>query len=252
MKSIFRVLLVIILIGCESENSNIAPDTPEADNFSFINGVLKCTADERVISIHEHTNGIVSSISDLDGNTLFEMVFEYKDDVFTAIERTPTDELKTTVFRNRNIVYETYNFNGRSLTVSYQNIDYLNMKKQCNQYSQGNYSRVNPDLLVALVEFENFYSMDNTLHDNEDGKLLASTLASPELAEYARTITIGDGPPHPEKAGGLFMTVWCGAVGVGTTIKCFVGGPGNPFCIMGTIVNLACIAFQIASEIWTL
>lgn len=205
---------------------------------------------ERSVRLERRDNGVLADISDDSGRQLAQISVALENGTLIVTEKAENASLRIELTHDRERVEETYVQDGRTLVVTYPRIDRTAMLTQFEAYERGDFTIVNPELAVAVRDFEEFYSPSPSLHGNEDGELLVEALASQELRQAIQSPValskVQDGPLSCQKC----LTYWCAGVGLITGIKCLFGGPVNLLCVMGGVIDLACAVFEIVCGVW--
>jgi hypothetical protein len=265
LASLFSLLLSVFFISyCSNDNGkSVAPQKPFKHpigisdfqiNKSKFSYTIRTETDSRFVNFKRHGMSITASIEGPSNNLLFEVSVEMDGNSLIVSERTEYDFLEIKRTQTKSNVQEHFNLNGRDLTITYPKLDDVTMANSYNNYQRGIYDAIDPELLQAFIEFEDYYSMDNTLNWNPDAEILISSLMSKEFTEIStNTIITRTGETAPlyrdEARNNWFVDVYCGIVSIGTGIKCLFGGPANVLCDAGTIISIACALFQIATTL---
>ena len=186
--------------------------------------------------------GVSYELRSPSGGLMFEVAIGSDEDraVFWVNERTASDEMTMIRWVRERTVTEKYVLNGEELVVTYPDLPQEFIDKAVLHYKAGRYDsfRDHMELFDALAAFDEFYTprMQNTLHWNSDGELLAAVASSEELANMI--VANGEGThERPDK-------VWaytCSAAGACVFLKCPFFGPANMLCDLCTGIAVLCI-----------
>lgn len=258
MRTHLRVgILGLLLASCSNDPSSTSLDTNNHGIRDFKVGprdlsfALDTSNGERFVMVRHEGERITASIASADRTPRFSISVRLRQDYVSVCEATSTDRLCISQTVRRGEVTERFELNGRGLVVKYPEVDPITMRKSFELYRRGEHERIRPDLRRAFEDVEGFYRADNSLHQSPDGAALAEALLSRALAAEVQAVKRSKSFEPPELSRGRRgVTAFCAVVGIGTGLKCFFGGFGNPLCIAGTYTSIACGLFELACDLW--
>ena len=260
---LWAACIPVLLFYSSCSRDNIDSVYPEEVNNSPINITSFATCNDgfiytvsaggesRIVKGKRQGMGVAVSIHDADDNLLFQVAAETDGHSLIIAERTEFDRLYVKLTETANEIEEHYKFNRDELIVAYPKLDEVTMANSYNLYQRGIYEDIQPELLEAFIEFENFYRMDNSLHWNSDADILLSTLFSDQFKEMASS-KIANGSDAIDnllqdetRKKSWFFDVYCATAGVVSGLKCFFGGPANIICDAAALTSIACALFEL-------
>ena len=256
MKRIGLVTLLLLPLAC-SNHDHPTQAQVSADKIAALEidaGGLRFTAEtprgRRFVRVQPEGTRIRSRLEDASGRLLFGVAAEFDGRSMIVVESTEKDELRIERSYSAGDVHERLRLNGRELAVTYPQLDYRTMEKFREQYRRGDFARIPPRLLDAFRAFEEFYDAAQTLHWNPEGETLIATLLSRDLAERIRSALAEQPSIHRRLGSRRDFSVHCAFVGIGTGLKCFFGGAGNPICLIGAYYSIGCGILELGCSLW--